>query len=120
VFAPPLASKTTNEQTGGGKLSAVGALVAVARVAAHQLGKTRGDGRKKSFADYNEIFESVQLGFPIGVIDFAFLARLCSARRPKQKARTGFKPMRAFVQCAFSDDLAGFGRPRMAMYPHHA
>ena len=65
VFAPPLASKTTNEQTEGGKLSAVGALVAVARVAAHQLGKTRGDGRKKSFADYNEIFESVQLGFPI-------------------------------------------------------
>ena len=68
MFAPPLASKTTNEQTGGGKLSAVGALVAVARVAAHQLGKTRGDGRKKSFADYNEIFESVQLGFPIGAI----------------------------------------------------
>src|ERR1700709_2309784 len=94
VFAPPLASKTTNEQTGGGKLSAVDALVAVARVAAHQLGKTRGDGRKKSFADYNEIFESVQLGFPIDVIEIA--CKVLGHQAPKsKKARTGFTPRRA-------------------------
>jgi hypothetical protein len=119
VFAPPLASKTTNEQTGGGKLSAAGALVAVARVAAHQLGKTRGDGRKKSFADYNEIFESVQLGFPIDPIDAT--RKALDNKVPKRKKRAPASGRYArYSQCAFSDDLAGFGRPRMAMYPHHA
>jgi hypothetical protein len=119
VFAPPLASKTTNEQTGGGKLSAVGALVAVARVAAHQLGKTRGDGRKKSFADYSEIFESVQLGFPIAPIDFT--RKALDNEPPESKKRApGSSRCALCFQCAFSDDLAGFGRPRMAMYPHHA
>lgn len=87
MFAPPLASKTTNEQTGGGKLSAVGALVAVARVGAHQLGETRGDGRKKSFADYSEIFESVQLGFPIGAIDDSRMALVHEATKSKKRAR---------------------------------
>jgi len=119
VFAPPLASKTTNEQTGGGKLSAVGALVAVARVAAHQLGKTRGDGRKKSFADYNEIFESVQLGFPIEPINVTRMVWVHEASKSKKRA-AGTNRCALYFQCAFSDDLAGFGRPRMAMYPHHA
>ena len=119
MFAPPLASKTTNEQTEGGKLSAVGALVAVARVAAHQLGTTRGDGRKKSFADYNEIFESVQLGFPIAPIDPTSKALDREALKSKKRAPESNR--RALcLQCAFSDDLAGFGRPRTAMYPHHA
>jgi len=119
VFAPPLASKTTNEQTEGGKLSAVGALVAVARVAAHQLEKTRGDGRKKSFADYSEIFESVQLGFPIAPIDVT--RKALDKEAPKSKKRAPASDRCAlYPQCAFSDDLAGFGRPRMAMYPHHA
>ena len=119
MFAPPLASKTTNEQTGGGKLSAVGALVAVARVAAHQLGKTRGDGRKKSFADYNEIFGSVQLGFPIEPINVTCM--LLGHEAPKSKKRaSGTNQCALRFQCAFSDDLAGFGRPRIAMYPHHA
>ncbi|SOE67881.1 hypothetical protein SAMN05414139_03155 [Burkholderia sp. D7] len=119
MFAPPLASKTTNEQTGGGKLSAAGALVAVARVAAHQLGKTRGDGRKKSFADYNEIFESVQLGFPIDPIGVICLFLRHEAPKSKQRA-PGSSQCALCFQCGFSDDLAGFGRPRMAMYPHHA
>ena len=114
MFAPPLASKTTNEQTEGGKLSAVGALVAVARVAAHQLGTTRGDGRKKSFADYNEIFESVQLGFPIDPIDST--RKASDNEPPKSKKRAPASGRCAlYFQCAFSDDLAGFGRPRTAM-----
>jgi hypothetical protein len=118
VFAPPLASKTTNEQTEGGKLSAVGALVAVARVAAHQLGETRGDGRKKSFADYNEIFESVQLGFPMAPIDVSCAA--FGREAAKSKKRAPLTSRCAPSQCGFSDDLAGFGLPRMAMYPHQA
>ena len=69
MFAPPLASKTTNEQTAGGKLSAVDALVAIARVAAHWLEETkRGVRCKNSSANYSDIFTSVQLGFAMATI----------------------------------------------------
>ena len=51
------------------RISAVGALVAIARIGAHQLEETRRGTGKNSSANYSEISGRVQLGFPIGTIE---------------------------------------------------
>jgi hypothetical protein len=97
VFAPPLASKTTNEQTGGGKLSAAGALVAIARVAAHWLEETkRGVRCKNSSPNYSGIFTSVQLGFAMAAIEVLTGDRRGGAPCNRQE------PIRSFCTSAYA------------------